>query len=309
MEVYERIVHRVRGAMWAHHRRLMPERQAQRILGYVYSHKYEYQIRFDEMTITGTELDGKVEVVITPAGYVKSVRVAPDFEDYNQCERDSLLMSAYTKAKLEGNVLMAQAELKIYHQFLRDLKPVVMGIRDNPEFYTINVGIKHEDEQGEEDHETPHGVLRGSKSVQRHRTIPYSKASTPYEEWKYRHEMLKAFFHSPKGRQFARTYAGKDIIHRYYKQYASAVNLDYTPRGAPGAVEDVAPLDLPVPYMSMDETALLKRNWFAYLDNVNVAQKLWNRVQSYDRMSYERSLQAEGKAWHAEINSAACTRY
>ena len=53
MEVYDRILRKVRGSMWAHHRRLMPERQFQRILGYVYSHKYEYQIRLDAMSCVG----------------------------------------------------------------------------------------------------------------------------------------------------------------------------------------------------------------------------------------------------------------
>ena len=309
MEVYQRILHRVQGAMWAHHRRLMPERQAKRILGYVYSHKYEYQIRLDEMLITGTELDGKVEVVTNPSGYVKSVRVSPEFEDYSQNQRDTLLMSAYTKAKLEGSAIMAQAELKIYRQFLTDVKPIVMGIRDNPEFYTIDSGIKHEEELGEGDRETPHGTIRGTNGIKRHRTIPYSKASVPYQEWKYRRAMVEKFFHSPQGRKFCRTFAGKDIVYRYFRSFAKVCALEYHPRGAPGVASEPPPIDLPVPYMAMDETAILKRNWFAYLDNVNVAQKLWNRTQSYDRMSRERSLQSSGNAWHCELNSALRDRF
>jgi len=294
--------------MWAHHRRLMPERQAKRILGYVYSHKYEYQIRFDEMTITGTELNGKVEVVISPSGYVKKVCVSPEFEDFNRNQRESLLMSAYTKAKLEGHALMAQAEMKIYRQFLMDLKPVVMGIRDNPEFFTIDSGLKTDDD-AEPDHETPLGTIRGSSKTKRHRTIPHSKPTTPYQEWKYRREMIEKFFSSAQGRSFLRTNAGKEVAYTYFPSYVSNFGLDYMPRGAPGAPDDGPELDLPVPYMSMDETALMKRNWFAYLDNVNVAQKLWSRVQSYDRMARERSLQVEGKAWHTELNPAIRERF
>src|SRR5687768_16476997 len=102
MEVYHRIAERLRGALWAHHRRMMPERQFQRILAYVYNNKYQYQLRLDEMTCVGTELEGKIEVITTPGGHIKRVRMNPALADLDHRDRNRLLVSAYSKAKQQG---------------------------------------------------------------------------------------------------------------------------------------------------------------------------------------------------------------
>ena len=323
MEVYERILRRVQGAMWAHHRRLMPERQFQRILGYVYSHKYEYQIRFDEMACVGTELNGHVEVTITPAGFVKRVRVDPSFEDYPSHTQRMVLLSAYSKARQEGRDLMAQAELRIYKQFLTDLKPVVLGIRDNPEFYTIQTTPTLDG--ATPDIETPKGTLQGSTAPlphaphpssppsplrHVHRTIPYTRAHTRQQEWAYRQTEFARFIHSPAGRVWSRTPTGKATLYHHYPEYGRG-SQPYRPPGSPGAPapSSIPPLDLPVPYMAMEETALLKRNWVAYLENVGVAQRVWTRVQGADRLAREREMQASGEAWHSAIQPDAVKRY
>ena len=137
MEVYRRITERVRGALWAHHRRLMPERQFHRILAYVYNNKYEYQIRFDRMSVVGHAWGGRVEVQTTPAGFLKRVRVNPAVDDLTPAQQHKLVMAAYAEACRKGRALMEEAELKVYKQFLKDLKPIILGIRDNPEFYTV----------------------------------------------------------------------------------------------------------------------------------------------------------------------------
>jgi len=286
MEVYERILRKVRGAMWAHHRRLMPERQFQRILGYVYSHKYEYQIRLDSMTCVGTELGGKVEVTTTPSGYVKRVRINPDVEDYSFAQKRTLLLGAYAAACRQGQTIMADAELRIYEQFLRDLKPVVLGIRDNPEFYTVD-GV-----------ETPLGMLQNRTVPSR--TIPHASAYRPQEEWNYRQKELKKWMESSEGLKWIRTARGKEFLRGL---------PEYLPRGAPGRKKSTGPLDLPVPYMSMDEKALLHRNWEAFLDNKGVAEMMWNQSMVADKMSQDEAARRAGKAWHYPLNKAAITRY
>lgn len=290
METYKRIVDRVRGAMWAHHRRLLPERQAQRILGYVYNNKYEYQIRFDRMTLVGTELDGKVEVAINPSGYIKKVRVNPEFEDLPRADQERLILSAYSNAMRQGRELMQKAEEKIYGQFLRDIKPLVMGIRDNPEFYTVDPNsIEMKD-----------GTLSSASSNNNntqqqtvHRTIPYDRNYGPSDEIRNRENSMNRFLTSPEGKRFLNKLRGKEYA-RYHMP-------ERKPAGAPGAKKKPKTLEIPVPYTPFDEKALLRRNWMAYLDNRNVAERMWTRVRLGDRIKQTRELQKTGKAWHAPI--------
>lgn len=292
MEVYRRITERVRGALWAHHRRLMPERQFHRILAYVYNNKYEYQLRFDRMEVVGHEYEGRVEVVATPSGYLKRVRVHPSVEDLTPHQQKQLILSAYAKACKEGHDLMAQAETQVYRQFLKDLKPIVMGIRDNPEFYTV----------AEESHETvgatmlgpngPSGTASSSTAGHLpHRTIPMAKAVQPSDEVRRRHQSERAFME--KNPRWRRTLRGKEFLSKY--------SPESRPPGAPGAKTKALPLDLPAPYMSMDEARLLRRNWVAYLDNKHVAENLWTRSQIADRDKELRRLQETGQAWHRPV--------
>lgn len=296
MEVYKRVVDRVRGAMWAHHRRLLPERQAQRILGYVYNNKYEYQIRFDRMTLVGTELDGKVEVATNPAGFIKKVRVNPEFEDLPRADQERLIISAYSNAMKQGRDLMQQAEEKIYGQFLRDIKPLVMGIRDNPEFYTV----------APDSVELRDGILKSSSSSQNnnnnnsneiHRTIPYDRNFSPSDEIRQRERNMDRYLTSAEGKKFLSKLRGKE--------YAKFHLPERRPAGAPGAKKRAKKLEIPVPYQPFDEKALLRRNWQAYLDNRNVAEKIWTRVRLGDRIKQTRLLQKSGQAWHSPIVSEA----
>lgn len=285
MDVYKRIVDRVRGAMWAHHRRLLPERQAQRILGYVYNNKYEFQIRFDRMTLVGTELDGKVEVAINPTGFIKKVRVNPEFEDLPRADQERIILSAYCNAMRQGRELMQQAEEKVYAQFLRDIKPLVLGIRDNPEFYTV----------APDSVELKDGVLRTSSVANQevHRTIPYDRNYGPSDEVTNRENIMQRFFNTAEGKRFFNKLRGKE--------YAKYYMPERRPPGAPGAKKKAKTLEIPVPYQPFDEKALLKRNWQAYLDNRNVAEKLWTRTRLGDRMKQTRELQKSGKAWHSPV--------
>lgn len=293
MEVYHRITERVRGAMWAHHRKLMPERQFKRILGYVYSNKYEYQIRFDRMTVVGTELGGKIEVACTPAGHVKRIRVNPCFEDLSVAERKKLLLSAYSNALKQGRDLMQEAETKVYNQFLRDLKPLVMGIRDNPEFYTV----------ADDTEELASGTLQspsnaGDKTV---RTIPYARAFHPTHEWQQRTDAERRWLAGPEGMQWAKTLQGKQFL-RYQKP-------ELRPKGAPGAKRAVKPFELLTPYTNMDERELMQRNWQAFLDNKHVAEVMWTRSRLATQYKAQRQLQKTGQAWHSPINKEAETRW
>lgn len=281
MDVYKRIVDRVRGAMWAHHRRLLPERQAQRILGYVYSNKYEHQLRFDRMTVVGRELGGKVEVATTPSGHIRRVRVNPEFEDLPRADQERLILSAYCDATRQGRELMQQAEMNIYGQFLRDIKPLVMGVRDNPEFFTV----------APDSVELKGGVIAGGGAAPVHRTIPYAKAYGPSHEEKYRERIMARFLQSEDGKRFQRMLRGKEYARYHMPQKR--------PAGAPGAKKQPKSLEINVPYTPMDERALARRNWMAFLDNRNVAQQLWTRTRGGDRIKMVRELQKSGKAWHS----------
>lgn len=324
MEVYRRITERVRGSLWAHHRRLMPERQFQRILAYVYNNKYEYQVRFDQMEVVGTEWGGKVEVVTTPAGYLKRIRVNPCVEDLPQSARKQLILSAYGKACAEGRQLMQQAELRVYKQFLADLKPIVQGIRDNPEFFTVAEGSL----------ETIGGTLANGE-VKTHRTIPFDQAFQPSHEHQRRQRIHAAYLSTADGKNWARTIAGKAYLSKAlaagateaYQATQSAAGATATtpvtalakvsqqlasarrPRGAPGAKTDAAPFELLAPYTPMDEGRLLRKNWMAYLDNKHVAETMWTRAKIADREKTLRLLQEKGHAWHRPINKAAAERW
>ncbi|AAZ12326.1 hypothetical protein, conserved [Trypanosoma brucei brucei TREU927] len=294
MEVYRRITERVRGALWAHHGRLMSERQFHRILAFVYNNKYEYQIRFDRMEVVGREWGGRVEVVTTPAGYLKRVRVNPCVEDLTLYQQQQLILSAYASACADGRKLMEQAEMNIYKQFLKDLKPIVMGIRDNPEFYTVP----------ENSIETIGGVLQTGDSnnlCHTHRTIPAAKARQPTDEVRARQEWEQKWINSPRGQSWALTLRGKT--------YFTLHGPQYRPRGAPGAKKETLPLDIPAPYTAMDEKRLLKKNWMAYLDNKHVAEVMWTRVKIADREKRQRLLQETGRAWHRPINEEAINRW
>lgn len=292
MEAYRRITEKVRGALWAHHRRLMPERQFQRILAYVYNNKYEYQIRFDKMTCVGTEWDGKVEVATTPAGHIKRVRVNPEFEDLPRADQKKLLVSAYANAAKQGRDAMQEAEMKIYRQFLRDLKPIVLGIRDNPEFYTVP----------EDTHELPGGTVASATSAAGpERTIPYAKNRDATDVWQRRVSAQQEYLQTTEGKRWLLTLQGK----RYQRYHMP----ERRPRGAPGAKKAVAPFELPAPYTAMDEVPLLKRNWQAFLDNKHVAEATWTRVRTADAMHAKREAQRTGRAWHSPINESAETRF
>jgi DNA-binding protein YbaB len=322
MEVYRRITERVRGSLWAHHRRLMPERQFHRILAYVYNNKYEYQVRFDQMEVVGTEWGGRVEVVTTPAGYLKRIRVNPCVEDLPRPARKQLLLSAYGKACAEGRRIMQEAELRVYKQFLNDLKPIVQGIRDNPEFFTVSDGSI----------ETIGGALKSGGSEMSHRTIPFEQAFQPSHEHQRRQRIHAAYLSSPDGRNWARTMAGKKYLAKNLaagatEAYSAQSNHSATttstplakvshqlaaarrPRGAPGAKTDSTPLELLAPYTPMDEGRLLRKNWMSYLDNKHVAETMWTRAKIADREKSLRLLQEKGHAWHRPVHKEAAERW
>eukprot|EP00758_Cryptobia_borreli_P001940 Tbor_TRINITY_DN2654_c1_g1::TRINITY_DN2654_c1_g1_i1::g.17997::m.17997 len=285
MEVYHRIAERVRGSLWAHHRRLMPERQFQRILGYVYNNKYEYQIRLDRMLCVGHEWDGKVEVATTPGGHIKRVRVNPTFQDLPVADQQKLLLSAYSSACKQGREIMEAAEMKVYKQFLQDLKPIVTGIRDNPEFYTVS----------ENSVETIGGTLQPNdgSNEEVHRTIPYAKAYQPKDVFYAKQRLFKEFSNKKP------LWKDRPLHGRLYMSTKVPENR---PRGAPGAKKSVAPLEIQAPYVAMDEARLLKTNWMAYLDNKHVAEATWTKTKIADREKTQRLLQRYGKAWHSPVN-------
>ena len=293
MEVYRRITERVRGALWAHHRRLMSERQFHRILAYVYNNKYEYQIRFDKMDVVGKEWGGKVEVMTTPAGFVKRVRVNPTFQDLPPPQRKQLLLAAYGKACAEGRRLMQEAELQVYKQFLKDLKPVILGIRDNPEFYTV----------AEDSTESLHGTLKSASTSPEntYRTIPFHRAYQPSHAVTQRHEQVQQWLQQQEGRAWLKSSKGKEFASRYLPETRKP--------GQPGAKKLVKPLELLAPYTPMDETRLQQRNWMAFLDNKHVAETMWTRAKIGDREKLQRRLQETGQAWHRPINPEAVNRW
>ena len=289
MEPYRRLTEKVRGALWAHHRRLMPERQFHRILAYVYNNKYEFQIRFDKMQVVGRQWDGKVEVATTPAGHIKRVRVHPEFQDLPRYKQEQLVVAAFAEASAKGRKLMEEAELIVYKQFLRDLKPVVLGIRDNPEFFTVS----------EETLELPNGSIVAAnvdpKKV--YRTIPYEKAALPDQEQVQRQRAEAEFLESEDGRRWRLTLEGKNFLR--YQLPSERV------KGAPGPKRNYAMPNIISPYTAMDETPLRKRNWMAFLDNKHVAEALWTRTRRGDRIKKERELQRTGQAWHSSLNRQA----
>lgn len=316
MEVYQRITERVRGSLWAHHRKLMSERQFKRILSYVYNNKYEFQIRLDKLTVVGSEWGGKVEVATTPSGHIKRVRVNPQFQDLPVAQQQALLLSAYSSASKKGRDIMQQCEMKVYSQFLQDLKPIVLGIRDNPEFYTVP----------EDAIETHGGVLRGrsaannasqqqavassasslggtassslsNSSAEPVRTIPFAKAFEPKNVFANVQNSIARRSASP---EWNRTAVNKKL--------AKTLVPENRPRGAPGPKKSVEPFQLNVPYMSMDEARLQKKNWMAYLDNKHVAETLWTRAKVGDRQKQLNTMRRYGQAWHTNINEDVANR-
>lgn len=335
MEVYQRIVERVRGALWAHHRRLMPERQFHRILAYVYNNKYEYQIRFDRMDVVGHAFDRKVEVVTTPSGYLKRVRVHPCVENLTLYQQKQLVLAAYGEACREGYKLLAEAETQVYRQFLLDLKPIVMGIRDNPEFFTVpdttmrsretiggtqrmgagsssNDGMQPYNNKLERKVHSPHDSSCSSLDA-----LPFSSSfatvASATADASFRHRTIssaKARLPADEVRarnllqsrwveknpRWTRSLVGKEFLSRYGPQYRLP--------GSPGAKRkngDVLPLDVPVPYKAMDEQRLQRRNWMAFLDNKHVAETMWTRAKIADREKDLRYRQELGQAWHRPV--------
>lgn len=276
MEVYQRITERVKGAMWAHHRKLMPERQFQRILGYVYNNKYEYQIRLDQMQVVGREWGGKVEVATTPAGHIKRVRVNPSFQDLPVKQQHALLLSAYSDAVKQGRLVMEEAEMRVYKQFMADIKPLVLGIRDNPEFYTVS----------EDSVETFGGTLKATNgnNSEVHRTIPFGGAVSAADLHRQKELIVKDYM------------SKKPRWHLPQKLVDSLP--ESRPRGAPGAKKTVAPFELRVPYTPMDETRLLRKNWMAFLDNKHVAEATWTKIKIGDREKVLREKRRTGQVWH-----------
>jgi len=298
MEVYRRIAERVRGALWAHHRRLMPERQFHRILAYVYNNKYEFQIRFDQMEVVGHAWGDRVEVVTTPAGFMKRVRVNPAVEDLSPSQQEKLIMSAYSAACRQGLTVMMEAEQVIYRQFLRDLKPIILGIRDNPEFYTVP----------EASVESVKGTLRrthascdDADALVTHRTIPAAKAYRPSDEARRRVEWEEQWVGSAQGLRWAHTLRGKEYFAKHGPQYR--------PPGAPGRKRHTPPMELLAPYTPMDEDRLLRRNWVAYMDNKHVAESLWTKSKIADREKNLSQLRRSGQAWHYPINESVKNRW
>lgn len=298
MEVYRRITERVRGALWAHHRRLMPERQFHRILAYVYNNKYEFQIRFDQMEVVGHAWGGRVEVVTTPAGFMKQVRVNPAVEDLSKVQQEKLILCAYAEACSEGRKLMEKAEQIVYRQFLKDLKPIILGIRDNPEFYTVP----------ESSIESVSGTLQNTQSngdavhgAVPHRTIPAAKAYRPADAARRRIEWEEQWMQSPQGQRWSHTLSGKEYFAKH--------GLQYRPPGAPGRKQHTAPFELLAPYTPMDEGRLLRKNWVAYMDNKHVAESLWTKAKVADREKHLSQLRRSGQAWHRPINEDVVNRW
>lgn len=271
----------------------MSERQFQRILGYVYSNKYEYQIRFDKMQVVGTEWDGKVEVVTTPAGHILRCRANAQFDDLLPAQKRVLLTGAYNNAIKQGRKLMEEAEKLVYAQFLMDIKPIVMGVRDNPEFFTID----------RSDVELPGGTLKSPSQAgdAPYRTIPLDRAFNPSHEFHRRRELERRWLRSDAGAQWTRSLIGKKYL-RYMRP-------DTRPRGAPGAKKRVQPFELLAPYTPMDENPLRRRNWQAFLDNKHVAEVLWTRSRIAEQQKVQRHLQRTGQAWHSAVDTSAESRW
>eukprot|EP01060_Flectonema_neradi_P014642 TRINITY_DN21276_c1_g1_i1.p1 TRINITY_DN21276_c1_g1~~TRINITY_DN21276_c1_g1_i1.p1 ORF type:complete len:424 (+),score=76.51 TRINITY_DN21276_c1_g1_i1:79-1350(+) len=219
MQFYERILQRVNGALAAHFNKSMPEQTRKQMLGFVYSMKYEYQLRFDDMEVVGTELGGKVEAIMTPTGFVKKIRISPDVQELPDNQRWRIIQSAVGAGKKKGIALMEQAEEQVYGHFLRDLRPWIHGIRDNPEFFTIP----------EDAVETPEGIIAPAWLTPKHihRTIPFKK----WEPRKTVHENLqkteKDWLSTAAGQKWSATVEGN----RYIKSLP-----ENRPKGAPGRI-------------------------------------------------------------------------
>eukprot|EP01062_Namystynia_karyoxenos_P073659 TRINITY_DN70477_c0_g1_i1.p1 TRINITY_DN70477_c0_g1~~TRINITY_DN70477_c0_g1_i1.p1 ORF type:complete len:423 (+),score=162.66 TRINITY_DN70477_c0_g1_i1:138-1406(+) len=219
MQFYERVLQRVNGALAAHFGKTLSEPYKAQVLGFVYSQKYEYQLRFDDMEVVGREAGGKVEAVLTPTGLIKRFRVHPHIAALPADRRNVLLTGAVCKAKQKGRALMEQAELQVYGQFLRDIKPWVYGLRDNPEFFTIP----------EDAVETKEGILAPDWMTKEHihRTIPFAG----WESRQAVHEQLQRkeqrWLTTPEGFRWSQTLQGQ----RYLQSQPAAL-----PRGAPGRI-------------------------------------------------------------------------
>eukprot|EP01064_Diplonema_japonicum_P000249 TRINITY_DN10186_c0_g1_i1.p1 TRINITY_DN10186_c0_g1~~TRINITY_DN10186_c0_g1_i1.p1 ORF type:complete len:424 (+),score=77.66 TRINITY_DN10186_c0_g1_i1:74-1345(+) len=219
MQYYERVLMRVNGALAAHFGRSLPEEVKQKSLGFVYSMKYEYQLRFDEMEVVGKEYRGKVEVIMTPTGFVKKVRMAPEAAALPDDQKEMLVLSAVGKGKKKGKKLMNEAEMQVYGHFLRDIRPWVLGIRDNPEFFTLP----------EDAVETQAGIIAPSwlKPEHIHRTIPFSEWKTPGSVQKQTEEKEQQWLSTAEGRMWSKTVDGRGYVDSLPE------NL---PKGAPGRV-------------------------------------------------------------------------
>eukprot|EP00754_Rhynchopus_humris_P045892 Rhum_TRINITY_DN5378_c0_g1::Rhum_TRINITY_DN5378_c0_g1_i1::g.17253::m.17253 len=239
MQYYERVLMRVNGALAAHFNKVMPDETKEQMLGFVYSMKYEYQQRFDDMQVVGREADGKVEAILTPTGFVKKVRLHPSVASLPESQRFTLITSAVAEAKAKGRKLMAEAEMQVYGHFLRDLKPWLHGIRDNPEFFTIP----------EDAVETPEGILAPSwlTPAHIHRTIPFNKWDNRRMKQDAMDEKEKEWLETSEGWQWQSTVAGR----RYVESLP-----ENRPRGAPGRLMKEDLRDRNVAYTTARKDAL-----------------------------------------------------
>jgi hypothetical protein len=213
--------------------------------------------------------------------------------DLPEAQRKQLLLTAYGRACAEGRKLMEAAELQVYKQFLKDLKPVVLGIRDNPEFYTVP----------DDTVESLHGTLASPSSGpdKTHRTIPHRRANQPSHVVAQRQNMLNQWLGQSSGKEWLLSSRGKAFSARYMPETRRP--------GQPGAKKTVKPLELLAPYTPMDEARLQQRNWMAFLENKHVAETMWTRAKIGDREKLQRRLQETGQAWHRPINSEAVNRW
>eukprot|EP01065_Artemidia_motanka_P016963 TRINITY_DN2051_c4_g1_i2.p1 TRINITY_DN2051_c4_g1~~TRINITY_DN2051_c4_g1_i2.p1 ORF type:complete len:416 (+),score=45.46 TRINITY_DN2051_c4_g1_i2:68-1315(+) len=222
MQFYERVLQRVNGALAAHYGRALSESYKSQVLGFVYSQKYEFQLRFDDMQVVGRSAGGHVEAVMSPTGLIKKIRVSPSVASLPNGLKTDLVSSAVTAGKKKGNVLLQEAERQVYGLFLRDIKPWVYGIRDNPEFFTIP----------EDAIETDAGILAPDWLTPEHihRTIPFAKWKSRTAVHDEQQSKENTWLSTSEGHKWSQTLAGREYLEN---------RPESLPRGAPGRTVSV----------------------------------------------------------------------
>eukprot|EP00755_Sulcionema_specki_P029006 Sspe_Gene.91184::Locus_62652_Transcript_2_2_Confidence_0.667_Length_1408::g.91184::m.91184 len=289
MQFYERVLQRVNGALAAHFGKSLPEAHKDRILGFVYSMKYEYQLQFDQMEVVGNAANGKVEAILTPTGFVKKVRMNPAIARLPKEQQSLLVMSAVGSAKKKGRALMEKAEMQIYGHFLRDIKPWVLGLRDNPEFFTIP----------EDAVETPEGILAPNwlKPEHIHRTIPFEKWRSREDVSESAKQKEKEWLQTPEGLRWSNTVLGR----RYLESLPEA-----KPRGAPGRLmtEDTSNRNIAYEltrkkmHEEFTKTKALFDMWFGSESTLTPLARAYDQTL-FDKMSDEFRLRAAKVDWTA----------